>query len=88
MPEPGARVGVSPDLRALENELIKVQREARTAMDALRVQLAAAGLRREILLWTQVRDVMAKEPVDMDRLVDLLLQAHTLEQAKKKGFYL
>lgn len=76
------------DYRATQDELLKVQREARKAMEGIRAELATAALRREIGVWQQVRDVMGATPVDYPRLIDLLLQAETLEQAKKRNFYL
>ena len=79
---------VYDDYRKHQDELLKVQREARKAMEGLRAELAIAGVQREILVWKEVAAVMAKEPVDMERLIDLLLAAETLEQAKKKSFYL
>jgi len=57
-------------------------------MEAHRAELAVAGVEREILLWGQIRTAMGTEPVDFDKLIDLLLQAETLEQAKKRNFYL
>lgn len=79
---------VYDDYRKHQDELLKVQREARKAMEGIRAELAIAGVQREVKVWQQVRDVMGQDPVDMPKLIDLLLEAETLEQAKKKSFYL
>lgn len=76
------------EYRKHQDELIKVQREARKAMEHLRAEVAVEGVRREIVVWTSIKNVMEAQPVDKVRLVDLLLEAETLEQAKKRNFYL
>lgn len=74
--------------RAQQDELLKVQREARKALEGTRTELALAGVAREIAVWREVREALQATPPDFARVVDLLLQAETLEQAKRKHFYL
>jgi hypothetical protein len=81
-------MSASEDFASLQDQLIKVQRDARKALDARRTELAVVGMQREIAVWSQIRDLLAATPLDTEALIRLLLEAHTLEQAKRKNFYM